>query len=73
MEEAARREIHQRLERALLTLEEQQREVLMLRCLEQMTYAEIAAVLTLSENAVKLRYLAGIRRLQTLLDLDHGA
>lgn len=68
LEEAVRREMHQRLEQMLLQLDDQPREVLMLRYLEQLQFGEIAAIMGLTEDTVKLRYLAGIRRLRKLLD-----
>jgi RNA polymerase sigma-70 factor, ECF subfamily len=67
--ELARREELRRLVRAALErLPEDARELLVLRHLEQMPVKEIAAVLGVSEGAVKTRTLRALRRLRTLLD-----
>lgn len=68
LELALRQEMRLRLEQALFKLDEQPREVLVLRYLEQLQYAEIAAIMGLDEETVKLRHLAGIRRLRKLID-----
>jgi RNA polymerase sigma-70 factor (ECF subfamily) len=49
------------------------REVLVLRYLEQMSLADIAAVLQISENAVKSRHARALLRLEALLgDVGEG-
>jgi RNA polymerase sigma-70 factor (ECF subfamily) len=64
-----RREERQALvRRALGRLPERDREVLVLRYLEQLSTAEAAAVLGISEGAVKLRLLRALQRLRELLD-----
>jgi RNA polymerase sigma-70 factor (ECF subfamily) len=57
----------QRLRTALAALPERDREVLVLRHLEQMPPREIAAVLAISEGAVYTRQLRALERLRKLL------
>jgi RNA polymerase sigma-70 factor (ECF subfamily) len=52
---------------ALEAMREQDREVLILRHLEQLSAAEIAAILDISEGAVYTRQLRALRRLRDLL------
>jgi RNA polymerase sigma-70 factor (ECF subfamily) len=52
---------------ALDRLGERDREVLVLRYLEQMSIGEIAAVLETSEGAVKSRHARALLRLEALL------
>jgi RNA polymerase sigma-70 factor (ECF subfamily) len=54
--------------RGLDRLPERDREVLVLRYLEQLSTAEAAAVLGISEGAVKLRLLRALQRLRELLE-----
>jgi RNA polymerase sigma-70 factor (ECF subfamily) len=54
--------------RALDQLRDRDREVLVLRYLEQLSTAEAAAVLGLNEGAVKLRLLRALQRLRELLE-----
>jgi RNA polymerase sigma-70 factor (ECF subfamily) len=63
-----RREVAQRVQAALQQLPERDREVLVLRHLEQLSTREVASVLGLSEGAVKMRLLRALERLRTLLD-----
>jgi RNA polymerase sigma-70 factor (ECF subfamily) len=56
-----------RVRQALDELPERDREVLMLRHLEQLSTAEIAAVLGVREGTVKVRHLRALRRLRALL------
>src|SRR5262245_11364162 len=67
-----REERRQRVRAALETLSERDREVLVLRQLEQMPPREIAAVLGISEGAVSVRHLRALRRLRKLLGPDLG-
>jgi RNA polymerase sigma-70 factor (ECF subfamily) len=62
-----REELRARVRQALLGLNERDREVLVMRYLEQMAMAEIAAVLGVSEGAVKVRHLRALQRLQAVL------
>jgi RNA polymerase sigma-70 factor (ECF subfamily) len=66
----ARKEALDRLARELARLSERDREVLILRYLEQLNVAEVAAVLGITESAVKLRHLRALDRLRRLLADD---
>jgi RNA polymerase sigma-70 factor (ECF subfamily) len=62
-----RNEMRQRLRAALDQLAPHDREILVMRNLEQLCIAEIAEVLGLTEGAVKVRHLRALRRLRTIL------
>src|SRR5262245_30236820 len=62
-----RQELHGRVQAALAELPWRDREVLVLRYLEQLSTAEVAAVLDISPGAVKLRHLRALERLRRLL------
>jgi RNA polymerase sigma-70 factor (ECF subfamily) len=62
-----RRKRCRRVREALDELPPRDREVLVLRHLEQLSTAEIAAVLGLREGAVKVRHLRALRQLRALL------
>jgi RNA polymerase sigma-70 factor (ECF subfamily) len=62
-----RQELAARVRAGLARLAERDREVLVLRYLEQMSTAEVAAVLGLTEGAVKTRHARALLRLQALL------
>lgn len=62
-----RNELRQRLQAALDQLRPDDREILVMRNLEQLSIAEIAEVLELSEGAVKVRHLRALRRLRAIL------
>jgi RNA polymerase sigma-70 factor (ECF subfamily) len=67
--EAARgEELRARVRAALEGLPERDREVLVLRHLEQLSVREIAAVLGIAEGAVKVRHLRAVQRLRVALD-----
>jgi RNA polymerase sigma-70 factor (ECF subfamily) len=66
-------EARQRVQDALAQLPPRDREVLELRTLEQLSVAEVAAVLGVSEGAVKTRHLRALRRLRSLLENPHGS
>jgi RNA polymerase sigma-70 factor (ECF subfamily) len=70
--QARRAELRDRMRQALLRLGERDREVLVLRYLEQLTTAEVAAVLGIREGAVKLRQLRALERLRTLAEGELG-
>jgi RNA polymerase sigma-70 factor (ECF subfamily) len=61
-------ELRQRMQRALLCLPERDREVLVLRHLEQLSVADTAEVLGISPGAVKVRNLRALERLRAMLD-----
>jgi RNA polymerase sigma-70 factor (ECF subfamily) len=65
-------ELRQRMQRALTNLPERDREVLVLRHLEQLSVAETAQVLGISPGAVKVRNLRALQRLRILLDKNPG-
>jgi len=65
-----REELRDRLRAALAKLGETDREVLVLRYLEQLSTADIAAVLSISARAVRVRHTRAITRLHALLDDD---
>ena len=67
-EQAQRRELHTRVQAGLLQLREIDREVLLLRFVEQLSIHEIAAVLEISEVAVKVRQYRALQRLKKQLD-----
>ena len=62
-----REELRQRVRQALLRLPEHDREVLVMRHLEQLPMAEIAAILGVTEGAVKVRHVRALARLQGVL------
>jgi len=67
-----RDELCQRVQQALGQLDERDHEVLVLRYLEQLTTAEIAAVLGIGTGAVKMRHLRALERLRARLADDSG-
>jgi RNA polymerase sigma-70 factor (ECF subfamily) len=64
---AIRQEMEQRLASAIGQLEEDDREIILMRLYEQLSNQEIAAVYGLTEPAAAMRYLRAVRRLQTML------
>ena len=65
-----RQELRERLEAALAKLSANDREILVMRNLEQMTTPEIAALLGIKESTVRVRHLRALDRLRTLLDRE---
>src|SRR5262249_50534397 len=65
-----REELRARVRTALLELRERDREILVMRHLEEMAMSEIAAVLGVSEGAVKVRHLRALKRLHGALRGD---
>jgi RNA polymerase sigma-70 factor (ECF subfamily) len=65
-----RKELRDRLQAALAKLSSADREIMVMRNLEQMSAAEIAAVLGLKEGTVRVRHLRALERLRSLLDLE---
>jgi len=63
-----REEARQRVLAALGRLSERDREVLVLRYLEQLSVAEAAVVLGVSEGAVKVRHVRALRRIAAELE-----
>ncbi len=62
-----RKELRRRVQDALGRLKADDREVLVLRYLEQLDAREIAAIVGVSEAAVNMRHLRALRRLRALL------
>jgi RNA polymerase sigma factor (sigma-70 family) len=71
-ETARRAELRGHVRAALEQLAAGDREVLVLRHLEQLSVKEIAAVLRVSEGAVKTRTLRALRRLRAALGDNHS-
>ena len=67
---AVRSELRLRVRAALDRLGERDREILVLRHLEQLSTKETAAVLGLSEGGVKIRHLRALERLRALLGVE---
>ncbi len=65
-----RQELLSRLTEALAQLSDLDREVLVLRYLEQMPTKEIASLLSISPGAVSMRHLRAIERLRSVLGGD---
>jgi RNA polymerase sigma-70 factor (ECF subfamily) len=65
-----RKESHERVKAALAQLSDDYREVLILKFLEELSTAEIAAVLKTTESAVRSRQFRALERLQELLSDD---
>jgi len=66
-------EMNARTKAALMELKPDDREVLVLRYLEQLGVAEIADVLGISQTAVTSRHLRALQRLRKLLGDEFGA
>jgi RNA polymerase sigma-70 factor (ECF subfamily) len=64
LDEVERREQHERIVTALTLLSEQQRLVLLSKCYEGLTFAQIAADLELSVPTVKTHYLRALTRVR---------
>ncbi len=64
-------ELRQLLKKKIETLPETHREILLLRHVEQLTTAEAAVELKISENTCRQRHLRALKRMKDLLD-EHG-
>jgi len=67
-QQAIRREVRERVRRALAAMAERDREVLVLRHLEQLSVADTAAILDIKPGAVKVRHLRALERIRKLLE-----
>jgi len=67
---AIRKEMCQRVRAALAAMPEPDREILILRHLEQLSYADSAAILQITEAAAKQRHVRALRRIRRLLGGD---
>jgi RNA polymerase sigma-70 factor, ECF subfamily len=65
-----REERRQRVRDALEQLTPPDREVLVMRYIEDLTFPEIAAILEVGESAAKMRHLRAIGRIRTVLRAD---
>jgi RNA polymerase sigma-70 factor (ECF subfamily) len=64
---ALRHELQNRFHEALAALDEDDREILLMRHFEQLSNQEVAAALGLSEAAAGMRHLRALRRLRAQL------
>jgi RNA polymerase sigma-70 factor (ECF subfamily) len=64
---AIHRELQRKLDAAVAELDEDDREIILLRHREQLANQDVAASLGLTEAAASMRYLRAIRRLRTAL------
>jgi RNA polymerase sigma-70 factor (ECF subfamily) len=65
--EAIRQELGQRLQSAIASLAEEDRDIILMRHFEQLSNQEVAGELGLSEAAASMRYLRALRRLRAVL------
>jgi RNA polymerase sigma-70 factor (ECF subfamily) len=65
-----RAELQDRVQAALAQLSEADRQVLMLRYLEQMPLCEVAVVLGIGASAMKMRHFRALERLRVLLEAN---
>jgi RNA polymerase sigma-70 factor (ECF subfamily) len=70
---AIRDELKRRLDAALAQLDDDDREVILMRHFEQLSNQDVARALELTEAAASMRYLRALRRLRTLLATDSPA
>src|SRR5438105_6309114 len=64
---AIRHELQKRLDSAVAALDEDDREIILMRHGEQLSNQDVAAALELSEAAASMRYLRAVRRLRAAL------
>src|SRR4051794_16121947 len=64
---AIRHELQKRLEVAIQALDEDDREIILMRHAEQLSNQDVATALNLSEAAASMRYLRAVRRLRAAL------
>jgi RNA polymerase sigma-70 factor (ECF subfamily) len=64
---AVQQELQQRLYEAITALDDNDREMILMRHYEQMSNQEVAGVLGLTEAAASMRYLRALRRLKDLV------
>lgn len=70
---AIRHELQRRLNDAIAALEDDDREVILMRHAEQLSNQEVAAALGLTEAAASMRYLRAVRRLRAVLLPDDSS
>lgn len=66
-----RKELERRFHAALNELDEDDREIMLMRHQEHLTNSEVAAALGLTQAAAGMRYLRAVRRLREVLGGDH--
>jgi RNA polymerase sigma-70 factor (ECF subfamily) len=64
---AVRHELQRRMEQAVAALDEDDREIILMRHYEQLSNQEVATALNLSEAAASMRHLRAVRRLRAAL------
>jgi RNA polymerase sigma-70 factor (ECF subfamily) len=64
---AVRHELQRRMQQAVAELEEDDREIILMRHYEQLSNQEVAAALGLTEAAASMRHLRAVRRLRAAL------
>jgi RNA polymerase sigma-70 factor, ECF subfamily len=64
---AIQKELQKRLELAITQLDDDDREIILMRHVEQLSNQDVAAALGLSEAAASMRYLRAVRRLRGTL------
>lgn len=69
---AIRKEMCQRVRAALAAMAGPDHEILILRHLEQLSYADSAAILQITEAAAKQRHVRALRRIRRLLGGDYS-
>ena len=69
---ATQREIAVKVEEAIEEMDEQDREIILMRHYEHLSNQEIADVLSLSGPAASMRYLRAVRRLREMLQNEPG-
>jgi RNA polymerase sigma-70 factor, ECF subfamily len=70
---AMQQELERRLHAAIAKLDEDDREIILLRHFEQLSNQEVAALHGLSEAAASMRQLRALRRLRELLQPESGS
>jgi RNA polymerase sigma-70 factor (ECF subfamily) len=64
---AMRQEVERKVQSAINQLDEADREIILMRYVEQLSNQDVADTLGLSEAAASMRCLRAVRRLQSLL------
>jgi RNA polymerase sigma-70 factor (ECF subfamily) len=67
---AIRQEMERRLHAAIATMDEDDRDILLMRHFEQLSNQEVAGALGLTEAAASMRYLRAVRRLRALMTVE---
>ena len=71
-EAVQRSELRHRVRQSLDKLTSEDREVLLMRYLEQMSSAEIAAIMDSTEAAINMQHMRALERMRKILSRDHG-